>query len=115
MEFKAITVGQVLEAAATGKLSPDSSVDQCILSNADAHKKRETPPGVKLNMSAAVVARIHELIEPAQVAVVKPEGGATEPGAVSEETTTETEPPEGLQANSAEASEASDSDASAAA
>ena len=61
-DFTTVRVGQVKQAAATGKLDPESSIDQVIQSNADAHAKRGTLDGVKLNMSSAAVERIHSLI-----------------------------------------------------
>ncbi|QDV23585.1 hypothetical protein [Aureliella helgolandensis] len=58
-KFSIVRVAQVLAAAATGQLNKESSVDTVIQRNADCH--RDSAPGMKLNVSAAVAQRIAHL------------------------------------------------------
>ena len=59
MKFTIVRVAQVLAAAASGQLNKESSVDTVIQRNAECH--RDSAPGMKLNVSAAVADRVKQL------------------------------------------------------
>lgn len=126
MKFIIVTVAQLL-AVDRSKLNLEHSVDQVIKNNLDAHA--DTKPGVQLNLSEAVAARIKELSSTASEADPAPE--VTDPAPAPEvtdpasEPTTETETTEApadaapqsteaSPATEAEATEATEAEAEAA-
>ncbi len=81
MKFIIVTVAQLL-AVDRSKLNLEHSVDQVIKNNLDAHA--DTKPGVQLNLSEAVAARIKELSSTASEADPAPE--VTDPAPAPEVT-----------------------------